>query len=126
MPTYEYECAACGHTLEAFQSMSEAPLSVCPACGKELRRLITGGSGVIFKGSGFYVTDKKGSPAKAKPASDKAPPSSAESPAAPSSAATSSAAATGSATHDAASGGASSHGDAASSGASHGAGKAAD
>jgi hypothetical protein len=56
--------------------MSDSPLRVCPQCGKELRRLINGGSGIIFKGSGFYVTDKKGSgstssPAKVKTPSDK-------------------------------------------------------
>ena len=59
MPTYEYECKSCGHNFEAFQSMSDAPFSDCPECGKEIRRLINGGSGVIFKGSGFYVNDKK-------------------------------------------------------------------
>ena len=58
MPTYEYECKSCKHSFEAFQSMSDAPLSECPQCKKELRRLINGGSGIIFKGSGFYVTDK--------------------------------------------------------------------
>jgi len=58
MPTYEYECKSCGHTFEAFQSMSDAPLRECPKCGKEIRRLINGGGGIIFKGSGFYVTDK--------------------------------------------------------------------
>jgi putative FmdB family regulatory protein len=61
MPTYEYECKICGHTFDAFQSMSDEPLKSCPQCGKEVRRLIHGGAGVIFKGSGFYVTDKKGS-----------------------------------------------------------------
>jgi putative FmdB family regulatory protein len=65
MPTYEYECKDCGHTFEAFQRMSDAPLKICPECGKEVRRLINGGSGVIFKGSGFYVTDKKGGGASA-------------------------------------------------------------
>ncbi|MDR2786071.1 MAG: zinc ribbon domain-containing protein [Treponema sp.] len=65
MPTYEYECKDCGHTFEVFQSMSDAPLKICPECGKEVRRLINGGSGVIFKGSGFYVTDKKGGGASA-------------------------------------------------------------
>ncbi|MCL1928677.1 MAG: zinc ribbon domain-containing protein [Treponema sp.] len=59
MPTYEYECKSCGHNFEAFQSMSDAPFSDCPQCGKEIRRLINGGSGVIFKGSGFYVNDKR-------------------------------------------------------------------
>ncbi|MDR2630559.1 MAG: zinc ribbon domain-containing protein [Spirochaetaceae bacterium] len=70
MPTYEYECKSCGYLFEVFQSMSEKPLSRCPQCGKEVRRLINGGSGIIFKGSGFYVTDKKGGtkPAAAKPA----------------------------------------------------------
>jgi putative FmdB family regulatory protein len=62
MPTYEYECRSCGHTFDVFQNMSDEPVKVCPECGKEVRRLINGGTGVIFKGSGFYVTDKnKGS-----------------------------------------------------------------
>ncbi|MDR1239927.1 MAG: zinc ribbon domain-containing protein [Treponema sp.] len=66
MPTYEYECKSCGHTFEAFQRMSDEPLRDCPQCGREVRRLINGGTGVIFKGSGFYVTDKnKGAAAKA-------------------------------------------------------------
>ncbi|MCX8013251.1 MAG: zinc ribbon domain-containing protein, partial [Rectinema sp.] len=59
MPTYEYECRACSHSFEAFQSMSEAPLRTCPVCGGEVRRLIGGGTGIIFKGSGFYITDSK-------------------------------------------------------------------
>lgn len=59
MPTYEYECRACSHHFEKFQSMSEAPVSVCPACGGAVKRVIGGGTGVIFKGSGFYVTDSK-------------------------------------------------------------------
>ena len=58
MPTYEYECKSCGHSFEVFQSMSDEPLKTCVKCGKEVRRLIFGGAGVIFKGSGFYVTDK--------------------------------------------------------------------
>jgi putative FmdB family regulatory protein len=60
MPTYEYKCKSCGHAFEVVQSMSDAPLKDCPECGKEVRRVINGGSGIIFKGSGFYVTDKKG------------------------------------------------------------------
>ena len=60
MPTYDYECESCGHTFEAFQSMSDDPLSVCPECETPaLRRLITGGTGIIFKGSGFYVNDSR-------------------------------------------------------------------
>jgi putative FmdB family regulatory protein len=58
MPTYGYECKSCGHTFDVFQSMSDEPVKVCPECGKEVRRLINGGTGIIFKGSGFYVTDK--------------------------------------------------------------------
>ncbi|MDR0732338.1 MAG: zinc ribbon domain-containing protein [Treponema sp.] len=70
MPTYEYECKTCGHTFDVFQNMSDEPVKVCPQCGGEVRRLINGGTGVIFKGSGFYVTDKKkssgGTPSKVK------------------------------------------------------------
>ncbi|MDR0442662.1 MAG: zinc ribbon domain-containing protein [Treponema sp.] len=65
MPTYEYECKSCSHNFEIFQSMSDPPLKDCPECGREIRRLIFGGAGVIFKGSGFYVTDKAGSSGKA-------------------------------------------------------------
>lgn len=65
MPSYDYQCRDCGHTFEAFQSMAENPLVDCPSCGKpSLRRLIGGGAGVIFKGSGFYVTDSKKSSSK--------------------------------------------------------------
>jgi putative FmdB family regulatory protein len=69
MPTYEYECKECGHCFEVFQAMSDQPIKKCPKCGKEVRRLIFGGTGVIFKGSGFYVTDKsKAGRAASKPA----------------------------------------------------------
>lgn len=61
MPTYDYECRKCGHTFEAFQSMTEDPLTTCPKCKGKVRRLIGGGLGIIFKGSGFYVTDNKSS-----------------------------------------------------------------
>jgi putative FmdB family regulatory protein len=72
MPTYEYECKSCGHTFEAFQSMKDDPLKICPQCGREVRRLIHGGTGVIFKGSGFYVTDKaKAAKPGAKPGPEK-------------------------------------------------------
>jgi putative FmdB family regulatory protein len=58
MPTYEYQCKNCGHELEEFQSMSEAPLIHCPKCGTEsLVRVLGGGAGLIFKGTGFYLTD---------------------------------------------------------------------
>jgi len=74
MPTYEYECKSCSHSFEAFQSMNDQPLKDCPKCGSEVRRIIFGGAGVIFKGSGFYVTDKgKSTTAAASKPSDKKP-----------------------------------------------------
>ena len=60
MPTYDYKCENCGKTFEYFQSMQDEPLSVCKECNGQLKRLIGGGLGIIFKGSGFYVTDNKG------------------------------------------------------------------
>ena len=66
MPTYEYVCTKCGHEFEQFQSMLDQPLKKCPKCGKRsLKRLVGKGAGLIFKGSGFYITDYKKSPAKA-------------------------------------------------------------
>jgi len=56
MPTYEYKCRACGK-FEAYQSITAPPLKRCPTCGGAVRRLIGGGAGVLFKGSGFYQTD---------------------------------------------------------------------
>jgi len=57
MPTYEYECDNCNKTFEVFQKITDEPLKKCPKCGKKIKRLIGGGSGVIFKGTGFYATD---------------------------------------------------------------------
>ncbi|MDP2940855.1 MAG: zinc ribbon domain-containing protein [Candidatus Omnitrophota bacterium] len=57
MPTYEYECKTCGHAFEVSQSITAKPLEECPKCGKSVRRLISSGVGLIFKGSGFYATD---------------------------------------------------------------------
>lgn len=58
MPTYEYECGGCGHQFEKYQSMTEKPIKKCPKCGKaKAQRVISGGAGVLFKGSGFYQTD---------------------------------------------------------------------
>jgi putative FmdB family regulatory protein len=58
MPTYEYECSNCGNKFEKFQSITAAPIKKCPVCGKNTaKRLIGMGAGLIFKGSGFYITD---------------------------------------------------------------------
>jgi putative FmdB family regulatory protein len=60
MPTYEYRCKNCGHEFEDFKTMTAAPLTQCPVCHqKALRRVIGGGTGLIFKGEGFYATDYK-------------------------------------------------------------------
>jgi putative FmdB family regulatory protein len=61
MPTYDYECDACGHKQEIFQNISEPLLEKCPKCKKKkFRRLFGAGAAVIFKGSGFYTTDYRG------------------------------------------------------------------
>lgn len=57
MPTYEYVCTSCQYEFEAFQKMSEEPLTECPRCKGPVRRKISGGSGLLFKGQGFYITD---------------------------------------------------------------------
>jgi putative FmdB family regulatory protein len=59
MPTYEYDCKECGRRAEFFQSMSDAPKRKCPHCGARngLKRRIGCGAGLIFRGSGFYITD---------------------------------------------------------------------
>lgn len=76
MPTYDYECEACGTTFERFQTITEPPVRRCPSCKRQrVRRLIGAGAGLLFKGSGFYITDYR-SPeyqAKAKAESGAAP-----------------------------------------------------
>ncbi len=60
MPTYDYICNDCEKVYEYFQSMSDDPIKKCPECKKNsLRRVISGGTGLIFKGSGYYLTDYK-------------------------------------------------------------------
>ena len=59
MPTYDYQCLGCGHRFERFQPMSAEPVRSCPCCGKGVRRLLSAGAGLIFKGSGFYITDHR-------------------------------------------------------------------
>jgi putative FmdB family regulatory protein len=56
MPTYEYECPE-GHAFEKFQKMADKPRAKCPVCGKPATRKISGGAGLVFRGSGFYITD---------------------------------------------------------------------
>jgi len=73
MPTYEYECEACGEKFEIFQSIKAEPIKKCPKCGKKVRRLIGAGAGVIFKGSGFYTTDYRSDSYKKDEKKDKEP-----------------------------------------------------
>ena len=73
MPTYEYECTKCPHTFEAFQSMNAAPLKKCPQCGGKVKRLIGTGSGILFKGKGFYQTDYRSSAYVSSAKADHAP-----------------------------------------------------
>ena len=71
MPTYEYECEACSHQFEEFQSITAKPLKVCPQCKKrKLRRLIGTGAALLFKGSGFYCTDYRSKDYQSKAKSD--------------------------------------------------------
>jgi putative FmdB family regulatory protein len=92
MPTYDYHCDACGHRFEAWQQISERKKRKCPKCGKpRLRRLVGAGAGLIFRGTGFYVTDykRKGSSGSGESSSSSSPssaPPSSEKPAATSSA----------------------------------------
>ena len=61
MPTYEYQCQKCKHCFSEFQRIVDPPIKDCPKCGKKdcVEQIISGGSGLIFKGSGFYETDYK-------------------------------------------------------------------
>ena len=74
MPTYDYECDACGHEFELFQSISDPVKRKCPECGKQkLRRLFGTGAAVVFKGSGFYQTDYRSDSYKKAAEKDKKP-----------------------------------------------------
>src|SRR5687768_703659 len=82
MPTYEYRCKK-GHEFEVFQRMSEPPVEICSTCGAPAERLLSAGGGLIFKGSGFYLTDYGRSDSYKKAAeSDKAPAAASDKPAA--------------------------------------------
>ena len=58
MPTYQYQCNACEHAFEVVQSFTDAAISVCPECGKDVRKIYSN-VGIVFKGSGFYKTDSQ-------------------------------------------------------------------
>jgi putative FmdB family regulatory protein len=60
MPTYDYRCPACGTDFEKFQKMSDPPAADCPSCGAAAERRMSAGAGLLFKGSGFYITDYRG------------------------------------------------------------------
>ncbi|SVC05048.1 uncharacterized protein METZ01_LOCUS257902, partial [marine metagenome] len=68
VPTYDYECAKCGHVFEVFEKPSQKRIKNCPECKKgKAKRLVGAGGGIIFKGSGFYITDSKGTSGESKP-----------------------------------------------------------
>jgi len=69
MPTYEYRCPQ-GHEFEKFQRMSDQPVATCPECGVEAERLLSAGAGLVFKGSGFYITDYRSDSYKKAAAAD--------------------------------------------------------
>jgi putative FmdB family regulatory protein len=62
MPTYAYRCPSCGHEFQKFHKMNVRTRPKCPECGTRAERIITGGAGLLFKGSGFYATDYKKAP----------------------------------------------------------------
>jgi putative FmdB family regulatory protein len=72
MPTYSYRCPACGHEYDRFQKITDESLAECPVCNAAGEKVITGGVGLVFKGSGFYITDYKRAGEK-KPGSGDAP-----------------------------------------------------
>ena len=73
MPTYDYICDSCSHEFEAFESIKADPQTLCPACSTEkLRRKISGGAAILFKGSGFYQTDYRSESYKKGEKADKA------------------------------------------------------
>ncbi|MEZ5359588.1 MAG: FmdB family zinc ribbon protein [Candidatus Zixiibacteriota bacterium] len=73
MPTYQYLCPHCKNEFEEFQGINDDPISKCPKCGKEPRRIISGGAGFLLKGSGFYTTDYRSAAYKAAAQKEKQP-----------------------------------------------------
>ena len=73
MPTYDYRCLSCKHQYEVVQKMSDSPRKRCPKCGKKVERLIGAGAGLLFKGSGFYITDYRSPEYQAKAKAESSP-----------------------------------------------------
>lgn len=73
MPTYEYRCRQCGKRFERYQQITESPVTSCPFCNGHVERLISGGSGLLFKGSGFYITDYRSESYKKEAENEKKP-----------------------------------------------------
>jgi putative FmdB family regulatory protein len=71
MPTYEYKCLECDEVFEEFQKITDPPVTQCKKCGGKVKRLISGGSGLLFKGSGFYITDYRSDSYKKEASKDK-------------------------------------------------------
>jgi putative FmdB family regulatory protein len=67
MPTYEYLCASCGHRFETWQRITEDPLTTCPECGGQIKRVLFP-AGIVFKGAGFYATDSRSASSASSPA----------------------------------------------------------
>ena len=70
MPTYEYRCKSCGHTLEVVQSFTDEALTKCPSCKKKQLKKVFGSIGITFKGSGFYKTDSRSGSSSSASSSD--------------------------------------------------------
>ncbi len=73
MPTYDYECSKCGHRFEVFHSMSDETQQRCPKCKGKAKRVPSAGAGLLFKGSGFYITDYRSASYQEKARQDHAP-----------------------------------------------------
>ena len=84
MPTYQYQCDACGNPLEVVQSFSDEALTICPNCNEPKLKKVYGSVGVVFKGSGFYKTDSRSSNTSGSSSTPASAPAASSSPAAPS------------------------------------------
>jgi len=73
MPTYEYKCENCDHQFEELQSINADALTKCPECDGTVKRIISGGAGFVFKGSGYYITENRSTKYKESAKNDSAP-----------------------------------------------------